>query len=205
MSEIVNKSAEIINKINIRNWVIHMIEIYYFSGTGNSLHAAKELQKRIPEVKLIPMISLSDKTSIETTAEEVGFIFPVYMTSIPVHVRKFLHKVNLKSSTYIFAVTTNQGYPGMVNTHLERIFKKQNKNLDSYFSIKMAANSPKGLMPKFMMEKGWSEQITKEKISALESEFLKQLDTIQEVILKRQKYPTEKKLIILFWNILYLP
>lgn len=62
-------------------------EIYYFSGTGNSLHVAKELQKRIPEVNLIPIISLSDKNSIEINSEAVGFIFPIYMTSIPVPVR----------------------------------------------------------------------------------------------------------------------
>jgi flavodoxin len=28
------------------------IEVYYFSGTGNSLHVAKELQKRIPEIQI---------------------------------------------------------------------------------------------------------------------------------------------------------
>ena len=33
------------------------VEIYYFSGTGNSLHLARELQKRIPETKLIPITS----------------------------------------------------------------------------------------------------------------------------------------------------
>jgi len=50
-------------------------EIYYFSGTGNSLHVAKELQKRIPETKLIPMVSLLNRDIIETSAETVGFIF----------------------------------------------------------------------------------------------------------------------------------
>ncbi len=29
------------------------IEIYYFSGTGNSLHIAREIQKRIPDTTLI--------------------------------------------------------------------------------------------------------------------------------------------------------
>jgi len=33
-------------------------EIYYFSGTGNSFYVAKELQKRIPKAKLIPIISI---------------------------------------------------------------------------------------------------------------------------------------------------
>ena len=31
-------------------------EIYYFSGTGNSLFIAKELQKRLPDSMLIPIV-----------------------------------------------------------------------------------------------------------------------------------------------------
>ena len=38
-------------------------EIYYFSGTGNSLHVAKELQKRIPETKLISIVKPFKKRS----------------------------------------------------------------------------------------------------------------------------------------------
>jgi flavodoxin len=32
--------------------------IYYFSGTGNSLHVARELQQRLPESRLIPIVRL---------------------------------------------------------------------------------------------------------------------------------------------------
>jgi hypothetical protein len=32
------------------------VEIYYFSGTGNSLHVAQEIQKRIPDTTLIPLL-----------------------------------------------------------------------------------------------------------------------------------------------------
>ena len=52
------------------------IEIYYFSGTGNSLYVAKELQKRIPETNLIPIVSLLSKDIIKTDGETVGFVFP---------------------------------------------------------------------------------------------------------------------------------
>jgi len=41
------------------------VEIYYFSGTGNSLYVGKELQKRIPEAHLIPIVSLLNKDIIE--------------------------------------------------------------------------------------------------------------------------------------------
>ncbi|MDD4097060.1 MAG: hypothetical protein PHP22_12560 [Oscillospiraceae bacterium] len=30
--------------------------LYYFSGTGNSLHLAKELQKRLPDTLLVSMV-----------------------------------------------------------------------------------------------------------------------------------------------------
>ena len=58
-------------------------EIYYFSGTGNSLHVAKELQKRMPETKLIPIISLLNEDVIETKGETIGFVFPIYLSSLP--------------------------------------------------------------------------------------------------------------------------
>lgn len=32
--------------------MMNNVKIYYFSGTCNSLYAAKELQKRIPEVNI---------------------------------------------------------------------------------------------------------------------------------------------------------
>lgn len=54
------------------------VEIYYFSGTGNSLHVAKELQKRIPGTNLIPITSLLKKDTIETNGETVGFVFPIH-------------------------------------------------------------------------------------------------------------------------------
>jgi len=45
-------------------------EIYYFSGTGNSLHVAKELQKRLPETNLIPIVSLLNKDVIKPTQKQ---------------------------------------------------------------------------------------------------------------------------------------
>ena len=41
-------------------------EIYCFSGTGNSLHVARQLQKRLPAAKLIPILSLVDKGFVAT-------------------------------------------------------------------------------------------------------------------------------------------
>ena len=162
-------------------------EIYYFSGTGNSLHVARELQKRIPESTLIPMVSLLNEDIIETKGETIGFVFPVYLSSTPAPVRRFLKKIDLKPTQYIFSVTTNCGYPGKVYIYLEKLMKRKGKNIDSYFALKMMGNSPKGVMPSFMIAQDWASRITKEAISALDYEVQNKLDTIHKVIISKGK------------------
>ena len=167
--------------------MVSKVEIYYFSGTGNSLHLARELQKRIPETILIPMVSLLNEEVIETKGEKVGFVFPVYLSSTPDPVRRFLKKIDLKSAQYIFAVTTSSGYPGKVNIYLEKLLKKKGKSIDSYFTLKMMGNSPKGVMPSFMIVQDWASRITGEAISALEGEVQNKLDIIDKVIINQEK------------------
>jgi len=162
-------------------------EIYYFSGTGNSLHVARELQKRIPETRLIPMVSLLNDDVIEAKGETIGFVFPIHLSSTPDPVRRFLKKIDLKTTQYIFAVTTNCGYPGKVNIYLEKLLKKRGKSIDAYFTLKMMGNSPKGFMPSFMIAQDWASRITKETISALEYAVQNKFDTIHKVILNKEK------------------
>jgi flavodoxin len=40
------------------------IDIYYYSGTGNSLYVAREFQKRIPEANLVPIMRLLRRGAI---------------------------------------------------------------------------------------------------------------------------------------------
>jgi len=100
-------------------------EIYYFSGTGNSLYVAKELQKLIPETNLIPIVSLLNKDVIETNAETTGFVFPIYYMAIPTPVKNFIKKLDLKSTKYIFAITTRLGTPHSAFTDIDKILKKK--------------------------------------------------------------------------------
>lgn len=165
---------------------MNKVEIYYFSGTGNSLHVARELQERLPETKLIPIVSLLDKDVIKTDAEIVGFVFPTYLTTVPIPVRQFLGKLDLKSSKYIFSVTTCIGVLCLANFHVEKALKKKGKKLDSSFILHMANNSPTGLRP--VADKNWVDQITKEKIDKLECEVQNKIDFIKERIINKEKY-----------------
>jgi NAD-dependent dihydropyrimidine dehydrogenase PreA subunit len=154
-------------------------EIYYFSGTGNSLHVAKELQKRIPEAKLIPIIGLVDKECVTTNGDTVGFVFPHYASSLPKLVQAFIEKLDLGSASYRFAIATRGRTKTMAFVEIDEILKKKGRRLDSFFVFTM----PSGSEP---LVKGYADNITEERILRLESEMLAGLDSIQGIILNRE-------------------
>lgn len=154
-------------------------EIYYFSGTGNSLHAAKELQNRIPETKLISMVSLINKDVVETNGETVGFVFPIHFMTVPIFVRDIVKKLDLKSAKYIFAIATRYGTPcDTTFTKLEKVLNKKGKSLDSYLILNMASNDPKF--------ENW-RPATDDEIATLEADVQTRLDSFQKIILNREK------------------
>lgn len=152
-------------------------EIYYFSGTGNSLHVARELEKRIPETKLIPVVSLLKKENIETGSDTVGFVFPIHLAMIPRPLMEFLKKINLNSADYVFAAATRIGTRHRAFIDIEKILKKKGKSLDSFFNINMASNDPKF--------KGF-KRATADEIVDIELEVKNKLDYIQNIIINKE-------------------
>lgn len=154
-------------------------EIYYFSGTGNSLHVAKELQKRIPKARLIPILSLVDKESVITNAETVGFVFPHYASSLPKTVHAFIETLDLGSAGYLFAIATRGRTKTMAFAEIDKILLGKGRRLDSHFVFTM----PSGSEP---LVKGYASQITEERIHRLESEMLARLDSIQRIFVDQK-------------------
>ena len=154
-------------------------EIYYFSGTGNSLHVAKELQKRISEATLTPIISLVNKESVTTHGERVGFVFPHYASTLPKIVHTFIDRLDLGSARYLFAIATRGGTKTMAFTEIDKILKEKGRRLDSFFVFTM----PSGSEP---LMKGYASQITEERIHRLESEMQARLDSIQRTIVDQE-------------------
>jgi len=60
---------------------MNKIEIYYFSGTGNSLVVARDIAEKM-NGNLISIPSVMDKESITTDADVIGIVFPVYYLGI---------------------------------------------------------------------------------------------------------------------------
>lgn len=154
-------------------------EIYCFSGTGNSLHVARELQRRLPDTKLIPILSLEKQESVTTHGETVGFVFPHYASTLPKVMHTFIEKLDLESARYLFAVATRGRTKTMAFDEIDGILAKKGRRLDSFFAITM----PSGSEP---LVETYADKITEERIRLLESKMLSRLDSIQSIILNRK-------------------
>lgn len=77
--------------------------ILYFTGTGNSLHVARELADENTVVLSIPQ--MMKKGTFEFEADEIGFVMPTYRCAPPEMVKRFLAKIHLKAD-YVFAILT---------------------------------------------------------------------------------------------------
>lgn len=115
-----------------------MAVIYCFSGTGNSLYAAKRIAASIgAEVR-----NMRDAhTAGEISDGVIGFVFPTYFWGLPKSVRKFIGKLNIANKdAYIFAVTTYGGFSVGVCDAVNVLLKKQEVKLSYSAKVKMTEN-----------------------------------------------------------------
>jgi NAD-dependent dihydropyrimidine dehydrogenase PreA subunit len=153
-------------------------EIYYFSGTGNSLRVARELQARLPRARLMPVLSLVDRDIVKSNAETVGFVFPHYASSLPKVMHSFIERLDPGSARYLFAIATRGGTKTMAFEEIDRILAKKGRRLD----LSVAITMPAGSEP---LSKAYPNRITVERMRRLEAQMLERLATIQTNILER--------------------
>jgi NAD-dependent dihydropyrimidine dehydrogenase PreA subunit len=162
--------------------------IFYFSGTGNSLQAAKNLAENNGE-KLISIASEMNRkdNSFEYTLkdnEAIGFVYPVYAWAPPSMVLDFIKglKLNNYKDNYIFSVATCGDNIGNTMKLLQAELNKKNLSLSSGFSLQM----PNTYIVAFNVD---SKEVESKKLSAAEET----LKHINEVIKERRKGVFEVK------------
>ena len=116
------------------------IELYYFSGTGNSLRVAQELRRRLPEIELKPIASLWNRDGVASKADAVGFVFPVYTMLPPFPVVRLLRRIDLESARYIFSVVTRSGSAERAPRMVERLVARKGRRLDASWAVTMPGN-----------------------------------------------------------------
>lgn len=118
--------------------------IYYFTGTGNSLAAAKRIAALVGGSDLVPIASLKDSPGrIVPEADRVGIVCPVYDAGVPRLVAEFTGRLDLSKAGYAFAVVTMGGTGVSALHQINRILAEGGgRNLNAGFAVKMPANFP---------------------------------------------------------------
>jgi ferredoxin len=118
--------------------------IYYFTGTGNSLAAAKKIAADLGDCELVPIATLADTTGdIVPSAGRIGIVCPVYDMGLPVIVAEFAQRLSLAGTRYVFAIVTLGGTGVSALHQLNRILKERNNStVDAAFAVKMPGNFP---------------------------------------------------------------
>lgn len=156
-------------------------ELYYFSGTGNSLYIAKKIASAFPDADLISIGTLDLTRPVQTAAHNIGIVFPVYFMELPAIVKKFLTMLEVTNKPYVFTIANfgEQGGNALFNSRA--ILEKRHIEVAKTFSLVFPDNSIIYPTPN-------------EKIPMLLENAEHQLKDVIESILKKEKgpYPNHK-------------
>ena len=115
--------------------------IYYFSGTGNSLHTARELADRLGGTELVSIPQAMRQGNFRVTAKRIGLVFPLYYVGLPKVVLDFITKADFSQTAYSFAVITRGvNLVGGAIHHLKDLLRQKSGKLDAGFYINMPQN-----------------------------------------------------------------
>lgn len=122
-------------------------KVYYFTGTGNSLVAARKVADVIGAC-LEPIAKYKNEESVKVSEDVVGVVFPVYLAllyGVPEIVRDFLNKMDYNRTTYLFILCTYGGYavPNAFPTikHCADISKSKGGKINGRFYVRFPMNN----------------------------------------------------------------
>lgn len=113
--------------------------IYYFTGTGNSLAAARKLAGAL-HADLLPICSAVNQSEITPEAECVGIVFPVYNHRVPYIVKRFAGRLTGLGGKYLFAVGTYGNNPCAALEYLAKQLAARGGSLACGWGVKMPYN-----------------------------------------------------------------
>jgi ferredoxin len=107
--------------------------IFYFTGTGFSLHAARLIKSElVDEVALVPMVKFLAGGETNCTAEAVGFVMPMHGFGLPDICRQFLKVARFPKATYLFALVTRGGAPTNICSEIQKLLSHQKKRIHAF-------------------------------------------------------------------------
>ena len=114
-------------------------ELFYYTGTGNSLWTAKSLAKELGDAEVIPIFRHSENPVV-SKAEAVGIIVPVHIWGPPHRVLAFADALEPDPSRYHFAVALNAGQVAATLLQLKKRMDSRGLLISSGFELAMPSN-----------------------------------------------------------------
>jgi Pyruvate/2-oxoacid:ferredoxin oxidoreductase delta subunit/flavodoxin len=115
------------------------IEIYYFTGTGNSLAVARGLAERL-EAALLPIAATIERGRVAPEADAVGLVVPVYHKGLPLIVERFAERLATRPDAYRFAVCTYGDTSGLAVARLRELLQARGQALHAGWGVHMPYN-----------------------------------------------------------------
>lgn len=113
--------------------------IYYFSGTGNSLRAARIIAAETGGASLVSMGGNPEEVSA-ADAKMIGFVCPVYEWDVPKTVRTFIRRLEVNPQAYIFMAATYIAIHGRCFETVDAILREKGAKLHYGKAIRCVAS-----------------------------------------------------------------
>ena len=137
-----------------------MHQLYVFSSTGNTLHAAETVAAGLGgPVNLINMAQAQGK-KVAAEGDTVGLCYPVHAFSAPAVVHRFLENFSVHPDSWVYLLLTSGGGPMGAGTQGMRLLARRGVKARSVFHVRMPGNyspmrdSPSGEKLRRMVARG---------------------------------------------------
>ncbi len=112
--------------------------IFYFSGTGNSEWAARELAAKIgDELKFMPDELCGSMKFTLREGECLGFVFPCYAWGVPLFVENFIRRLSVDNVGYVYYMCTCGDDTGMTKEIFVRLIEGKGWHCSLGFELQM--------------------------------------------------------------------
>jgi ferredoxin len=155
-------------------------DLYFYTGTGNSLWTARTIAQTIGDAEIFPM-SGGAGNGIARRPDALGLVFPVHMWGVPRRVIRFVQEMNTDSAPYCFAVAVNAGQVAATLVQLKKLMMSRGMALSSGFAVVMPSN----YIP-------WGGPGPEEKRRRLIGDARVKIGEIADAVVKREERPVEK-------------
>jgi ferredoxin len=116
------------------------MKLYYFTGTGNSYWAARQIGEYF-SAEIHSMMEYKGETRVFVNGDMLGIVCPTYLNDIPWIVKEFILKLSTQNNPYVFAVmTSNHGESGKSLANIDHALLANGLTLSLGFDLQMPGN-----------------------------------------------------------------